>query len=103
MASGVGALEVGYGELRIMPDRFEGLVSEELLDVVEVGVGADELRGAAPPEGVRCDVDIWRGAGEMPADQVAERVAPEPGARPVEEEGVGGSGSHLFFYIIDLQ
>jgi hypothetical protein len=32
-------------------EGLEALVSEELLDVVEVGVALDHLAGAGPPEG----------------------------------------------------
>jgi hypothetical protein len=49
----VGGLEVGDGELGVVAEGVEGLVAEELFDVVEVGAGADELGGAGAAEGVR--------------------------------------------------
>ena len=47
MALPVGFLKVGDGELGVVPDGVEGLVAEELFDLVHACAGAEHLRGAA--------------------------------------------------------
>ena len=49
----VGLLQIIDGELGVMPEGVQGLVAEQLLDVVHVGPAPDQLRGAASAEGVR--------------------------------------------------
>jgi len=51
-------LKVGDVELGVVVQGLEALVSQELLDVVQVGVALDHLACATPPEGVRRDLDI---------------------------------------------
>ena len=48
-----------------MIQRLEGLVSEQLLDVVEVGVRLDHLRRAGAPERVRRDADTSSGGTSL--------------------------------------
>jgi len=47
----VGFAQVGDVEPGVVVEGLEALVSEDLLDVVEVGVALDHLAGAGPPEG----------------------------------------------------
>ena len=48
----VSLLKVGDSELRIVFQGLQGLVAEQLLDVVEIGSTPDQLGCAAPPERV---------------------------------------------------
>ena len=56
----VGLLQIIDGEPGIMSEGVQGLVAEQLLDVVHVGPAPDQLRGAASAEGVRRDAIISR-------------------------------------------
>ena len=58
MALGVGFLEVGDGQAGVGAERVERGVAEQFLDVVDIGAGTDQLRRAAPPEGVGRDTHI---------------------------------------------
>ena len=65
-----------------MLEGFEGLVSEQVLDVVHVGAGADELGRAGAAEGVRGDVDLdagKRGADMSQGLPLGVPAFPQPG------------------------
>ena len=48
----MGLLQIIDGEPGVMPEGVQGLVAEQLLDVVHVGPAPDQLRGTASAEGV---------------------------------------------------
>ena len=58
MTLGVGLAEVADGELDVGLQGGDGFVTKQLFDVVEVGVGADQLGSTAAAEGVGRDVDV---------------------------------------------
>ena len=57
MTPAVGFPQVGNGQLGVVLEGVEGLVSEQFLDVVHVRAGSEKLRRTRPAEGVRRDVD----------------------------------------------
>ena len=48
----MGGAQVGDGEFGVVFEGVEGFVAEELLDMVHVGAGAQELGRAGAAEGV---------------------------------------------------
>jgi len=52
VALAVGGAQVGDGEFGVVLEDVEGFVAEEVLDVVHVGAGAQELGRAGASEGL---------------------------------------------------
>ena len=80
MTLAVGLAQVRDGEAGVVLEGVELLVTEQLLDVVHVRPAPDQLRSAAPAEGMGSDVDVdpgtrRRGVDKAPEDKVAEASA----------------------------
>jgi len=52
VALAVGGAQVGDGEFGVVFEGVEGFVAEEILDMVHVGTGAQELGRAGAAEGL---------------------------------------------------
>ena len=85
MTFSVRLLQVKDGQLGVVLERGEGLVTEELFDVVHVRAGSDELGCAAPPEGVRTDGLVDLGALGRQAEDAPEDLITQPFAAMDEE------------------
>ena len=58
----VRVAQVGDGQLGVVLEGVEGLVTEQLLDVVHVGAGAEQFSGTRSAKRVRRDVGGEAGA-----------------------------------------
>ena len=84
----MGLLKVGDVEFGVVVQGLEGLVPEQLLDVVEVGVALDHLGRAAAPERVRRDGDRQFQLLGVLVDSGTHAVLPQRPAVGVDEDGV---------------
>jgi len=71
---GVCLFEVGDGELGVMPEGVEGLVSEQFFDVVHVRPAPEHLSRTRPPERMRRDVHRKIRGGGVAAQDLPERL-----------------------------
>jgi len=55
----VGLFQVADGEPGVMAQGFQGFMTQQVLDVVDVGAAADEFSSAAPAECMGRDVDFY--------------------------------------------
>ena len=87
MKAPVRVLQVRDGEMQIALGRGEGAVAEQLLDVTETGVIADEMGSAGMPPDVRGDFFPDAAEPRVFGDELIERGAAQRGAFERNEQG----------------
>ena len=90
MTALVSLLQVGDVELGVVVQGLKALVSQELLDVVEVGIALDHLACAGPPERVRGDGKVHVKTGCIFPNALAHGVLRQRRAMICQEDSVGG-------------
>jgi len=88
MAPGMGRLQNLDGQFGVMFEGLKVLVSQELLDVIEVGPAPDQLGGAAAPKGVGCHFDVKPGRLGIPLHHPPEGVVGHSLPGLVQKQGL---------------
>ena len=93
MTPGMGLLQVGDGQPGVVLEGVEGLVAEDLLDVVHVGPAPEQLGGATAAERVGGHRDLKAGLRGIPVQEPAHGVVGQAAATGSSRNSARSAGS----------